>query len=82
MVEAVEQAVADLNGDASQFDGLIAELGLVPVPLQATFELPPYVTASVPSEAQWQDALAWALEAGLIEKSPEYADSVNAGFLP
>jgi NitT/TauT family transport system substrate-binding protein len=79
---AVEDAVADLNSNPNQFDALISELGLVPVPLQATYELPPYVTASVPSEAQWQDALAWALEAGLIEHSPEYADSVSAEYLP
>jgi NitT/TauT family transport system substrate-binding protein len=79
---AVEQAVIDLNNDPSQFDALLAELGLVPPPLQPTFELPPYVTASVPSEDQWADALAWALEAGLIENSPAYADSVDATFLP
>jgi NitT/TauT family transport system substrate-binding protein len=79
---AVEQAVSDLNSDPSQFDGMIAELGLVPPPLQPTFELPPYVTASVPSEEQWADALAWALDAGLIENSPAYADSVDASFLP
>ncbi|MEN8242534.1 MAG: MetQ/NlpA family ABC transporter substrate-binding protein [Chloroflexota bacterium] len=79
---AVEQAVEDLNSDPGQFDALLAELGLVPVPLQADFELPQYVTASVPSEAQWQDALAWALGAGLIETNPAYADSVTADYLP
>jgi len=79
---AVEQAVEDLNSDPGQFAALMAELGLVPVPLQADFEMPRYVTASVPSEAQWQDALAWALEAGLIENNPAYADSVTADYLP
>jgi NitT/TauT family transport system substrate-binding protein len=79
---AVEQAVSDLNSDPGQFDGMIAELGLVPPPLQPTFELPPYVTASVPSEEQWADALAWALDSGLIENSPPYAESVDASFLP
>jgi NitT/TauT family transport system substrate-binding protein len=79
---AVEQAVADLNSDPDQFSELLAELGLVPVPLQDTFELSPYVTASVPSEAQWQDALEWALAAGLIENSPAYIDSVDDSYLP
>ena len=79
---ALEQAVADLNSDPGQFDALLAELGLIPAPLQGSFELPPYVTASVPSEAQWDDALAWALEAGLIENSPAYTDSVDASYLP
>jgi NitT/TauT family transport system substrate-binding protein len=79
---ALELAVADLNSDPGQFDDLLAELGLVPVPLQATFELPPYVTASVPTEAQFQDALDWALAAGLIENNPAYTDSVDASYLP
>jgi NitT/TauT family transport system substrate-binding protein len=79
---ALELAVADLNSNPSQFDTLLAELGLIPVPLQGSFELPLYVTASVPSEAQWEDALAWALQAGLIENSPAYVDSVDASFLP
>ena len=79
---ALERAVKDLKADPGQFDALLAELGLVPVPLQADFELPPYVAATVPSEAQWQDALAWALQAGLIENSPAYSDSVIADYLP
>jgi NitT/TauT family transport system substrate-binding protein len=79
---ALEQAVEDINRDPGQFDALLGELGLVPVPLQPTFELPPYVTASVPTEAQWDDALDWALDAGLIENSPAYVDSVDASYLP
>jgi len=79
---ALEKAVDDINSDPGQFDELLAELGLVPVPLQGTFELPPYVTASVPTEAQWQDALDWALAAGLIENSPTYIDSVDDSYLP
>jgi NitT/TauT family transport system substrate-binding protein len=79
---ALELAVEDINRDPGQFDTLLGELGLVPVPLQASFELPPYVTASVPTEAQWEDALAWALDAGLIENSPGYVDSVDDSYLP
>jgi len=52
------------------------------VPLQGSFELPPFVTASVPTEAQWDDALAWALDAGLIEHRPAYIDSVDDSYLP
>lgn len=79
---AVEKAVADLNEDPHQFDALLAELEMVPPPLAATFELPPYVTASVPSEDLWQDALDWVTEKGLITSTASYADSVDASFLP
>ena len=79
---ALEMAVDDLNENPGQFMGLLAEKGLVPPPLLEGYQLPAYVTASVPSEAQWQDALDWALEKGLIETEPAYADSVDDSYLP
>ena len=79
---ALEKAVDDLNSSPEEFTPLLAEKGLVPPPLLETFTLPPYVTASVPTEAQWQDALDWATEKGMISTSPTYADSVDDSFLP
>ncbi|HKJ28256.1 MAG TPA: ABC transporter substrate-binding protein [Anaerolineales bacterium] len=79
---AVEKAVADLNEDPHQFDELLADLQMVPPPLAATFVLPPYVTASVPSEALWQDALDWVTGKGLITSTASYADSVDDSYLP
>ncbi|MGD2027505.1 MAG: MetQ/NlpA family ABC transporter substrate-binding protein [Anaerolineales bacterium] len=79
---ALEKAVDDLNSSPEEFTPLLAEKGLVPPPLLETFTLPPYVTASLPTESQWQDALDWALEKGMLSNSPAYADSVNDSFLP
>jgi NitT/TauT family transport system substrate-binding protein len=79
---AVEQAVADLNADPVGFNDLLADKGLVPPPLLEGFTLPPYVTASVPSEALWQDAIDWAMEKGMISIDPSYAESVDGSFLP
>ncbi len=79
---AIEKAVADLNSDPAQFNDLLAELELIPAPVAETFTLPPYVTASVPTQAQWDDSLAWLHEKGLLDASPAYADSVDASFLP
>jgi NitT/TauT family transport system substrate-binding protein len=79
---AVEKAVADMNSDPSGFNALIADKGLVPPPLLEGYSLPPYVTASVPGEALWQDAIAWATEKGLISAEPSYVDSVDDSFLP
>ncbi len=81
-LEAVELAVEDLNTSPEEFTPLLSELGLVPPPLMESFVLPPYVTASVPSEAQWQDALDWAMEKGMISSEPGYAESVDDSFLP
>ena len=79
---AIEKAVVDLNEDPHQFDALLAELQMVPPPLADSFELPPYVIASVPSEELWADALDWVIANGLITETASYADSVNASFLP
>ncbi len=79
---ALEYAVIDLNTTPESFTYLLSEKGLVPPPLLENFSLPPYVTASVPSEAQWADAIVWALGKGLISTEPSYADSVYDSFLP
>ncbi|MBN2502349.1 MAG: ABC transporter substrate-binding protein [Anaerolineales bacterium] len=79
---AIEQAVADINAEPTGFNQMLAEKGLVPPPLLEGYSLPPYVTASVPSEALWQDAIAWASEKGLISTEPSYAESVDDSFLP
>ena len=79
---ALEYAVIDLNTTPESFTYLLGEKGLVPPPLLETFVLPPYVTASVPSEAQWQDAAQWALDEGMISAIPDYASSVDESFLP
>jgi hypothetical protein len=55
---------------------------VVPPQLAGKFKLPPFVTAGVPSEAQWKDMLAWAKEKKLLTQDVSYSASVNAGFLP
>ena len=41
-----------------------------------------FPTASVPSQAQWEDALSWTREKGLVEGDVSYQDSVNSNLLP
>jgi NitT/TauT family transport system substrate-binding protein len=79
---AYEEAVELINKDPNKWLPLLAEQNLIPPPLMETFQIPTYVTAGVPSEAQWQDALNWALEKGLVESQISYKDSVTSEFLP
>jgi NitT/TauT family transport system substrate-binding protein len=79
---ALEMAVADLNDHPGDYIQMISDLGMVPATLLETYQLPPYVTASVPTEAQWADALAWAQGKGLVEDDLLYADSVDPSYLP
>lgn len=79
---AVEQAVEKINTDPSQYAGLMAEKGLVPPPLIESYTVNPFPDAGVPSQAQWDDAVDWALSKDLIENGVDYAGSVTTDFLP
>jgi NitT/TauT family transport system substrate-binding protein len=79
---AIEEATAMINADPAKYNELLVELKIVPAPLAGSFKVPTFVTAGVPTEAQWQDTLAWAKENDLLSEDVAYADSVNASFLP
>lgn len=81
-LRAVEKAVNDINEDKASWNTLLMEKGLIPPPLLESYELPDYPTASVPSEAQFADAMQWALDKGLITGEIDYASSVDASYLP
>lgn len=81
-LKAIEEASEMINADPTRWENLLSEQQLVPTPLIGSYKIPPFPTASVPSESQWQDALAWAKDNGLVETDVAYADSVNASFLP
>ena len=79
---AIEEATALLNADPSKYNSLLSEQKLVPEPLIGKFQVPPFPAAGVPTEAEWADALAWAIEKGMLTAEVSYADSVNAALLP
>ncbi len=79
---AVEQAVEEINADKDRWSDLLTEKQLVPAPLIGSFPVPDFPTASVPSQAQFADALAWVQEKGLVDTDVPYEGSVDASFLP
>ncbi len=79
---AVEDAVRAINADKHKWSGLLTERKLVPPPLLGSYVIPDYPLASVPSQAQFDDAQAWVKAKGLIEKDVNYVDMVDASFLP
>ena len=79
---AVEEAAALVNADAKKYTNVLSDQKIVPPPLLASYKVPPFPTAGVPTEAEWNDALAWAKEKGMLTVDVSYADSVNAGLLP
>jgi NitT/TauT family transport system substrate-binding protein len=81
-LRALEKATAEVNADPGRWSTLLTEKSLVPAPLIGTYQLPEFPSASVPSEAQYADALDWAITRGLLTGSAAYTDAVDDSFLP
>ena len=81
-LRAIEQAVIAINSDRTAWNDLLSEQALVPPPLIGVYQLPAYPLASVPSEAQFQDAFDWAMEKGLLSQPVDFTASVDGSYLP
>lgn len=79
---AIEEAVTMINSNPAKYSGLLAEKKIVPQPLISSYVIPKFPTKGVPSEAEWNDVLAWAKAKNLLKVDVAYKDSVNNSFLP
>jgi NitT/TauT family transport system substrate-binding protein len=79
---AVEDAVKIINQDPQKWSDLLSAQKVVPEPLKGSFVVPNFVTASIPTQAQWDDVLAWEKQKGLVNTDVSYSDSVTDQFLP
>ncbi len=79
---ALEEAVVKINANPSQYKPLLAEKQLVPPPLMESFAVPTMATAGIPTQAQWDDAMAWVKEKGLLAEDVSYSESVTDQYLP
>ena len=79
---AWEEAVELINADPQKYSDLMVERELVPPPLVGKFPVPQFVTASVPTQAQWDDVIAWVAEKGLEAGQATYENSITEEYLP
>ncbi len=79
---AVEKAVNELNSNKEAYSDLMVEQKLVPEAAVGKYTIPDFPTASVPSQAQFADALAWAQSKGLVQTELKYDENVDPSFLP
>jgi NitT/TauT family transport system substrate-binding protein len=81
-LKAVEEATAILNADPMKYSSLLSDKKLVPESIIGSYKVGTFPTASVPSQAQWDDVQAWAKEKGMIEKDLPYSETVTRTYLP
>lgn len=79
---AIETATKDVNADKARWGSLLTEKNLVPAPLIGGYTLPDFPMASLPTQAQFADALDWAKAKGLVTTDVSYDASVSSAFLP
>ena len=79
---AIEEAVKLINSDPNNYNDILNDLGLVPEPLVGKFPVPNFVSAGVPTQAQWNDVIAWINEKELGAGTSAYNTSVTNAYLP
>lgn len=79
---AIEDAVGMINSAPSKYSGLLAEKKIVPQPLISSYIVPKFPYKGAPTEAEWNDMLAWAKAKGLLTANIAYRDSVNPTLMP
>jgi len=79
---AIDEAIGLINADPTQYTDILSEAKIVPAPLLEAYKVPPFPAAGVPTEAEWNDALSWAKDKGMLEADVSYTDSVTDAYLP
>ena len=79
---AIEEATALVNADPTKFKNVLSEQKIVPAPLMDAYQPPAFPTAGVPTEDEWNDALRWLQEKGILTTDVSYQESVNGSLLP
>jgi NitT/TauT family transport system substrate-binding protein len=79
---AIDKATADVNGNPDKWNSLLTDKKLIAAPLIGKYALPKFPTASVPSEAQLKDVMAWMIAKGLVKQEVPYSQLVDARYLP
>jgi len=78
---AIDEAITQINSDPTKYTAILSEANIVPPPLLEAYKVPPFPAAGVPTEAEWNDALSWAKDKGMLDTDVSYADSVNHSLL-
>jgi NitT/TauT family transport system substrate-binding protein len=78
---AYDQAVLDIRTKPDQFRNTLIDKGRVPDQLKDNYQFPPFPDPSIPTKAQWDDTVQWAMGHQLITAPVTFGSSVDGSFL-
>ncbi len=78
---AYDQAIQDIRTRPDQFRNTLIDKGRVPDQLKDKYQFPPFPDPAIPSKAQWDDTVKWAMEHKLITSPVTYESSIDGGFV-
>jgi NitT/TauT family transport system substrate-binding protein len=78
---ALDQAAADINANPEKYRALLGKYNVVSEALQAGYPIPKFPANALPSQKQFDDVVAFALERKLLDAPVKFSDSVNGSFL-
>ncbi len=81
VMAAYERAVAAIADRPEAYHNLLVEQGRVPDALRDQYRFPRLPEPSVPTPEEWQDAVEWAMGAGLLKAPVAYEAAVDGVFV-
>jgi NitT/TauT family transport system substrate-binding protein len=78
---AYDQAINDIRTKPDQFRNLLIEKSRVPDALKDKYQFPPFPGPSIPTQAQWDDVVKWAMDKKLITAPVTFDSSVDGSFV-
>ncbi|MBI5305206.1 MAG: ABC transporter substrate-binding protein [Chloroflexi bacterium] len=81
LLAAYDKAIGDIRAKPEPLRNILIEVGRVPDQLKDKYQFPPFPDPAIPSQAQWDDVVKWALDRKLINAPVTFASSVDGNFL-
>jgi NitT/TauT family transport system substrate-binding protein len=78
---AYDQSINDIRTKPDQFRNVLIDKSRVPDQLKDKYQFPPFPDPSIPSQAQWDDVVKWAMDKKLITAPVSFDSSVDSGFV-
>ncbi len=78
---AYDKAINDIRTQPAKFRNTLIEVGRVPDQLKDKYQFPPFPDPGIPSKAQWDDVVKWAMDRKLITAPVAFESSVVGDFV-